>query len=343
MLISTTIPPYTLNEEWLEAQSKTLKELKAEVEGKEQLESFAKRIDDYSDLHCQKNHVVADFYWQTDRNKYIAGSNGTRYTYPFDHARTCREIGKDFFVNASDIEKYGQKYIASQSPLTTTYVDFWKMVIYKNSPTIVALNMSEEDKDEPEPRPVEYWKQNPDKFGTDWDKWQEIKKLDQGTKAVNICSFDTWTILCIDSKVVAEDNEYAIVQRDFLAINSDTKEERKISQFHFQNWPDFEAGPSTELLIKLIKIVDVSHPSDQKPLTVHCAAGMGRAGEFIAMRALIRKVQKQLAKGKKIDECKVNLPKIIYKMRDCRKDMVSENGMLSCVKAFELTLQNCQK
>src|SRR5262249_18234473 len=79
--------------------------------------------------------------WKKDRNFFI---EQTLWTYPFDDSRTAREL-EGFYLNASDLVLEGQHYIASQAPLSTTYVDFWKAILHEKSPTIVMLNMPEDD------------------------------------------------------------------------------------------------------------------------------------------------------------------------------------------------------
>lgn len=293
-----------LTEKWLETQERTILQLQKELHDEEMLKEFSQKCDVLSDEFIQKPQTRADFAWKSAQDTFIAR---TKWTFPFDDTLTCRDI-EGFFINASDLELEGQKYIASQAPLTTTLSDFWKMIIHTKSTTIVALNMPEEDKDEPEPRPVEYWKQN----------------CLQGLVAI-----DNWTIVCVGQEVVAkeEGTDFAIIKRTFELKNSQSHVVRQIIQFHFQNWPDFEGVPNERLFKKLLELVEASHTAKDIPLTVHCAAGMGRAGSFIAAHSMRRKIHSDLQAGKCREEIKVNLAKTIFSMRQCRKDMVSDKGM----------------
>lgn len=309
-------------ENWLDTQDRTIRQLQDELGDVTYLSDFSKKCDDLSDALIQKPQTAADFAWNTAKEKYIAR---TKWTYPFDDSRTCKDI-EGFFINASDLELEGQKYVASQAPLTTTFADFWKMMIQTKSTTIVALNMPEEDKDEPEPWPVEYWKKNCLEKPFTYDDW---KTLDPSAPAETVITFDNWTVTRLLHEVVAteEGTDFALVKRQFKLTNSQTNETRTITQFHFQNWPDFEGAPTDRLFRRLLELVEASHTDKDVPVTVHCAAGMGRAGSFIAAHALRRQIQGELASGKTRDEIKVNLAKTIFAMRQCRKDMVAEKGM----------------
>lgn len=252
-----------------------------------------------SDAYIVKPFVDTSEAWKKDKNFFI---EQTLWTYPFDDSRTAREI-TNFYLNASNLVIEGQRYIASQAPLTSTYKDFWKATLHEGSPTIVMLNMPEDDTDPPVP--IEYWKQT--------------------------CEVDDWSITCTNTQELMKEISSAIVRREFTAKNSQTAEVRTIVQFHYQKWPDFQAAPSNALFDSLLAHVEEAHPWPERPLTVHCAAGMGRSGIVIAAHALRRKIRGELAHTKP-EQIKVNLVKTIFEMRQRRKNMVSKEGV-ACIAA----------
>jgi protein tyrosine phosphatase len=209
------------------------------------------------------------------------------------------------------------------------------MMIHTKSTTIVALNMPEEDKTEPEPRPVEYWRQNCLQEPVTFEDW---KTFDKEIAPETVITLDNWTIQCVARQVVAKDDgtDFAIVKREFRARNSQTEEERTITQFHFQNWPDFEGAPTDRLFKILLELVEAHHKATDVPLTVHCAAGMGRAGSFIAAHSMRRKIRSELEAGKALDEITVNLARTIFTMREHRKDMVADKGMPCICNALNI-------
>ena len=68
-------------------------------------------------------------------------------------------------------------------------------------------------------------------------------------------------------------------------------ESRKVIHIHFQKWPDHDIANSTHMigLLKLVrkereklKLIS-THPEKEHPVVVHCSAGVGRTGVFIAL------------------------------------------------------------
>lgn len=75
-----------------------------------------------------------------------------------------------------------------------------------------------------------------------------------------------------------------------LTFGAETKE---VWHFLFSGWPDFavpEASDRTALL-QLIKLCAEKNPSPNNPRIIHCSAGVGRSGTFIALEYLLAQVQ----------------------------------------------------
>lgn len=75
--------------------------------------------------------------------------------------------------------------------------------------------------------------------------------------------------------------------RRFQLENSQTGESRTILHFHFVAWKDFLAPEQPSWLLRFIKRVNEHHYPEQGPIVVHCSAGVGRTGTFIAIDKLI--------------------------------------------------------
>lgn len=67
-------------------------------------------------------------------------------------------------------------------------------------------------------------------------------------------------------------------------INKNTKEVREVSHYQFIGWPDGDkpSEPAHNSLGKLLNIM-VEHLEKDENVVVHCSAGVGRTGTFIAM------------------------------------------------------------
>ena len=74
---------------------------------------------------------------------------------------------------------------------------------------------------------------------------------------------------------------------------SDTVEPQKVIQFHYTGWPDFDAPTNTESFVGLVKefrkkIAQLR--KSQCTVLVHCSAGVGRTGTFIALYRLMKQL-----------------------------------------------------
>ncbi|TRY85789.1 hypothetical protein DNTS_014591 [Danionella cerebrum] len=82
--------------------------------------------------------------------------------------------------------------------------------------------------------------------------------------------------------------------RDFEVKNLRTAESRAVRHFHFTAWPDHGVPETTELLINFRHLVreHMEQYSRHSPTLVHCSAGVGRTGTFIAIDRLIFQIER---------------------------------------------------
>ena len=85
-----------------------------------------------------------------------------------------------------------------------------------------------------------------------------------------------------------EYSDYVI--RRFNLKNTKTNECRDIIHFHFVAWKDFLAPDQPSWLLRFIKRVNEHYCVDRGPIVVHCSAGVGRTGTFIAIDSLISRI-----------------------------------------------------
>jgi len=81
-------------------------------------------------------------------------------------------------------------------------------------------------------------------------------------------------------------------------------EQRNLTHLHYLEWPDHGVPTSTKKMAKLIAELDIrkTHPSE--PIVIHCSAGIGRAGTFLAIHSMR---QKALTSHETIDVMKTVL------------------------------------
>ncbi|OWF43872.1 Receptor-type tyrosine-protein phosphatase T [Mizuhopecten yessoensis] len=187
--------------------------------------------------------------------------NRFKSTFPYDHSRVVLDKqDKDphsDYINASYIDSVTlpAEYIATQGPTNKTVDDLWRMIWQLKSGKIIMLtNLSEG----PKKKCVKYWP----------DEGQPMS-----TKHFEI--------------VLDRERVYAFyVIRDIILTEKKTKSVRQVHQFHYTTWPDHGTPNPNELVVfnRRVKLYKNSLPGK---MVVHCSAGIGRTGTFIALDALL--------------------------------------------------------
>nr|XP_015820384.2 tyrosine-protein phosphatase non-receptor type 5 isoform X1 [Nothobranchius furzeri]XP_054589225.1 tyrosine-protein phosphatase non-receptor type 5 isoform X1 [Nothobranchius furzeri]XP_054589226.1 tyrosine-protein phosphatase non-receptor type 5 isoform X1 [Nothobranchius furzeri]XP_054589227.1 tyrosine-protein phosphatase non-receptor type 5 isoform X1 [Nothobranchius furzeri] len=165
------------------------------------------------------------------------------------------------YINANYLKGYGDEenaYIATQGPTVNTVGDFWRMVWQEKSPIIVMITNLEEKNE----KCAEYWPE------------------------------DTVTHEGIEITVVSvtEEDDYSL--RVFTLTCEEEK--RTLKHYWYTSWPDQKtpdkAPPLLELVQEVERARDEALPSSG-PIIVHCSAGIGRTGCFIATSILCKQLR----------------------------------------------------
>ncbi|XP_062582035.1 receptor-type tyrosine-protein phosphatase kappa-like [Saccostrea cucullata] len=177
----------------------------------------------------------------------------------YDHSRVVldpllNDPNSDY-INANFIDGYNRKgaYIASQGPTKVMIRDFWRMVWQKRVCKIVMLtNLMEACKKKCE----QYWsEEGAGKYG------------DISVEMLDTAVFNDFTI------------------RTFkIAANGVS---RIVKQFHFTSWSDHGALIYPTPLLTFRRKVRMYSPDSTAPIVVHCSAGIGRSGTYIALDYLL--------------------------------------------------------
>nr|XP_019957672.1 PREDICTED: tyrosine-protein phosphatase non-receptor type 5-like [Paralichthys olivaceus]XP_019957673.1 PREDICTED: tyrosine-protein phosphatase non-receptor type 5-like [Paralichthys olivaceus] len=165
------------------------------------------------------------------------------------------------YINANYLNGYGGEehaYIATQGPTVNTVGDFWRMVWQERSPIIVMITNLEEKNE----KCAEYWPE------------------------------DTVTHEGIEITVVT------VTQEDDYSLRVFTLkcggEERSLRQYWYTSWPDQKTPDKAPPLLELVQEVERAReeaPSSSGPIIVHCSAGIGRTGCFIATSILCKQLR----------------------------------------------------
>uniref|UniRef100_I3MND7 protein-tyrosine-phosphatase n=1 Tax=Ictidomys tridecemlineatus TaxID=43179 RepID=I3MND7_ICTTR len=176
---------------------------------------------------------------------------------PYDHSRVELSLitsdEDSNYINANFIKGvYGPKaYIATQGPLSTTLLDFWRM-IWEYSVLIIVMACME----------FEMGKKKCERY------WAEPGEMQ--------LQFGPFSISCEAEK---RKSDY-IIRTLKAKFNSET---RTIYQFHYKNWPDHDVPSSIDPILELIWDMRCYQEDDSVPICIHCSAGCGRTGVICAI------------------------------------------------------------
>ncbi|KAJ8271455.1 hypothetical protein COCON_G00103140 [Conger conger] len=194
------------------------------------------------------------------------GKNRYNNVLPYDSSRVKLSAGGsayDDYINANYMPGYNlrKEFIAAQGPLPSTVNDFWRMIWEKNVHTLVMLTRCNE---QGRVKCEKYWP--------------------SGTGHYNNITVTTTSEIPLEDWTI----------RDFSVKNVKTAETRTVSHFHFTAWPDHGVPETTELLINFRHLVreHMDQYSRHFPTVVHCSAGVGRTGTFIAIDRLIFQIER---------------------------------------------------
>ena len=103
-------------------------------------------------------------------------------------------------------------------------------------------------------------------------------------------------------------------------------ETRDVWHFLFSGWPDFAVPEETDrtALLELMKLCAEKNTSLSNPRIIHCSAGVGRSGTFIALEYLLAQVESGAILDAKEDEDMIY--DVVNRLREQRMLMVQMEG-----------------
>jgi len=183
---------------------------------------------------------------------------------PYEDSRVVLRDGGPDYINANYIRREGSNevvYIAAQGPNEITVIDFWRMVWQEKTNVIVMLTKIVEDRREKCHRYYPMSK-SPIKEIPPF----RIKLLDKESK-----------------------HNGALVKRRMELTHLELNESQEITHFQYKEWPDHEPPANALVFTDLLQAVNTVH-NKEKPLTVHCSAGIGRTGTFCAVHSVLNNI-----------------------------------------------------
>ncbi|CAI5440703.1 unnamed protein product [Caenorhabditis angaria] len=187
---------------------------------------------------------------------------------PYDHSRVRltsqdNSPGADY-INANYMPGFSSRreFIAAQGPLPTTRDAFWQMTWEQQCPAIIALTKCvEKGRD----KCHQYWPDSvnsPQMYGE------------------------------IEVTLMAEKHYDEFIIRDLRLDRKDGAASRIVRHWHYMAWPDFGVPQHPSGISQFVKMFRHHLPPSPNnlPTIVHCSAGVGRSGTFIAIDRLIQTI-----------------------------------------------------
>ncbi|CAG13062.1 unnamed protein product, partial [Tetraodon nigroviridis] len=199
----------------------------------------------------------ADLPWNKSKNRFpnIKPYNNNRVKLLSEPG----SAGSDY-INASFISGYlcPNEFIATQGPLPGTVADFWRMIWETGTRTIAMLTQCYE---KGRIRCHKYWPED--------NKPMSVFSDILVSKVSEEVSHD-WTVRTLK---VEKHGHYILVRH-----------------FNYTSWPEHGVPESCSTFIKFVKAVR-AHRHENTTIAVHCSAGVGRTGVFIALDHLIQHIR----------------------------------------------------
>ncbi|XP_005812313.3 receptor-type tyrosine-protein phosphatase R [Xiphophorus maculatus] len=217
-------------------------------------------------LHVEFAEIPMNFI---DPKELDIPNHGTKNRYktilPNPHSRvilkskSCNDLLSSY-INANYIRGYlgdSRAFIATQGPMVNTVNDFWQMVWQEESPVIVMITKLKEKNE----KCVLYW---PEKRGI----YGKVEVLVNGIRECEHYATRSLTLKC-------------------------GNQTRVLQHYWYTSWPDHKTPDSALPLLQLMADVEAERRTAAcvGPVIVHCSAGIGRTGCFIATTTGCRQLQ----------------------------------------------------
>ncbi|XP_042618949.1 tyrosine-protein phosphatase non-receptor type 18-like [Cyprinus carpio] len=181
--------------------------------------------------------------------------NRYRDILPYDQTRVClapttSEYESDY-INANFIKGLNRTYIATQGPLSSTVVDFWRMIWQHNVKVIIMAC-----------REVEMGKKKCEVY------W---------ASTTDASIFGPFTISTFEE---SRPNEEVIVRTLVVKYYDETRE---VSHFQYTAWPDHGIPDMPDGILGMMELARQKQGNQTDPVVIHCSAGCGRTGVICAV------------------------------------------------------------
>lgn len=222
--------------------------------------------------------------------------------------------GESDYINASPITLTDSRtgtvssYIAAQGPKQTGLSHFWHMVWQQTSDVAVIVMLTQTSEGGRE-------------------KCFQYFPLDKETEAISIDPIDHTESAPAGrvqlSEVYFEESCKSTIRKLLVVFG---ERSRDVWHILFSGWPDFDVPQNEDraALIKLLELSAEKNTDPGNPRIIHCSAGVGRSGSFIALEYLLAQIKSGAITEAKEDEDPIY--DVVNQLREQRMTMVQSNA-----------------
>ncbi|XP_006890630.1 PREDICTED: receptor-type tyrosine-protein phosphatase V-like [Elephantulus edwardii] len=226
-------------------------------------QAFFQEFEELKEVGKEQPRLEAEHPTNASKNRYP-------HVLPYDHSRVrlTKLEGEPHsdYINANFVPGYthSQEFIATQGPLKKTLEDFWRLVWEQQVHIIVMLTVGMENG-----RVLceHYWPADsiPVTYGP------------------------------ITIHLLTEEPEDEWTRREFQLQHGSEQQQRRVRQLQFTTWPDHSIPESPNALLTFVALVrkQVRAFKGPGPILVHCSAGVGRTGTFVALMRLLQQLEQE--------------------------------------------------
>jgi protein tyrosine phosphatase len=213
----------------------------------------------------------------------------------FDDTRVrLRDGPEGDYINASLVQVgAAQAFIVAQAPVDESVADFWCLVWESKVPFIAMLTPFEEHEL---------------RHGEAVLREKSAHYFPMHPQAEPMAA-SAYTVTCQR----LEELENGLVVRHLRVCKQGERQPHDLLHAHYTLWPDFGCTDAAKPVLTLVALMEKTCSNGAGAPLVHCSAGIGRSGTFVAIAACVARARLGLP---------VSVPDVLGQLREHRMGMV---------------------
>ncbi|SMN21349.1 similar to Saccharomyces cerevisiae YDL230W PTP1 Phosphotyrosine-specific protein phosphatase that dephosphorylates a broad range of substrates in vivo, including Fpr3p [Maudiozyma saulgeensis] len=250
------------------------------------------------------------------RNRYVN-------IMPYERNRVKLPVAKgNDYINGSyvKVDVDGQStaaghYIATQGPTKYTWQQFWQMCYHECQSNDIVIVMVTPLVERGREKCFPYWPQGMNKD----DMFKIIPRVQSPGGPDDTSVFKTEMKVDYVNSSRFDDN-YTLTTMNLAPTDGNLGPKKKVHHFYFDQWKDMSRP---EEIIPIMELSRHSHKLNVtgSPIIVHCSAGVGRSGTFIALDHLLHDTKDFMVQDNNDNKGKLRMLKPVT---NYKKDLIEQ-------------------